>query len=591
MDANEIAAALTEIAILLELRGENVFKINAYRKAARALETLTQPLDNLIAEGNLAKVDGIGKALLIKIETLHKTNRLEELEHLRGLVPPGLLEMLRLPGIGPKKVKALYEELGIASLVALKEACESDQIAKVKGFGPKTQVNILEGIAFLKEGEGRVHRPIALEVANDLVNRLRQIEGVQRIEIAGSLRRLRDTVKDIDIVATLAPGVDPEGVMDVFVAHPQVVHVSGRGQTKASVVLEVRNPMMLSGRSRLGADLRLVAPENFAPALAYFTGSKEHNVRLRSLAIEAGYKLNEYALAGPNGPLDCPTEESIYRHLGLAWVPPELREMTGEIAAADPKAKSGLPNLIPMGALKGIFHNHTTSSDGSASLEEMALAARELGLEYFGVADHSQSLGIANGLTPDRVKKQWTEVDLLNAKLEGVHIFKGTEVDILEDGSLDYDDALLAGFDYVVASVHLHMNQPRDEMTARIIKAISHPSVTMLGHPTGRLLLRRNAYAVDLDAVLAAALKHQVMIEINANPWRLDLDWIHVRRARELGILLVINPDAHATNEIANIRYGLEVARRGWCEAGDVFNTRGVLEVTKHLQERKERKG
>jgi DNA polymerase (family 10) len=587
MDANEIAAALSEIATLLELRGENVFKINAHRKAARALETLTQPLDHLIADGSLAQVDGIGKALLAKIETLHKTNRLQELEDLRAQVPPGLLDMLRLPGIGPKKVKLLYEELAIESLAALKEACESGRIAVVKGFGAKTQTNILEGIAFLKEGEGRVHRPVALEAAGELIQLLRNIKGVERIEQAGSLRRARETVKDIDIVATLKSGVDPEEVMDAFVAHPKVVHVSGRGQTKASVVLEVADSGSMTGRSRLGADLRLVPPESFACALAYFTGSKEHNVRMRGLAIEHGYKLNEYALIGPKGPLDCPTEESIYRHLGLHWVPPELREMTGEIEAAKLEGGKGLPKLIPMGSLRGIFHNHTTASDGSATLEEMAIASRENGLEYFGVGDHSQSLGVANGLKPKRVREQWAEIDSLNETLSGIHIFKGSEVDILEDGSLDYDDELLAGFDYVVASVHMHMNQTREEMTARICKALSHPAVTMLGHPTGRLLLRRNAYAVDLDKVLEAAAKHGVMIEINANPWRLDLDWVHVRRARDMGILLVINPDAHATTEVANIRFGVEVARRGWCEVKDVFNTRGVDEVKSFLNSRK----
>lgn len=589
MDANEIAAALGEIATLLELRGENIFKINAHRKAARALETLTQPLDHLIADGSLAQVDGIGKALLAKIETLHKTNRLQELEDLRAQVPPGLLEMLRLPGIGPKKVKLLYEELGIESLAALKEACESGRIAVVKGFGAKTQTNILEGIAFLKEGEGRVHRPVALEAAQDLIQLLRKVDGVEQIEQAGSLRRARETVKDIDIVVTLKAGADPEVVMDAFVAHPKVIHVSGRGQTKASVVLEVADPGSISGRSHLGADLRLVPPESFACALAYFTGSKEHNVRMRSLAIEHGYKLNEYSLTGPDGPLDCPTEKAIYGHLGLHWVPPELREMTGEIEAAKIQGGKGLPKLIPMGALRGIFHNHTTASDGSGTLEEMALASRENGLEYFGVGDHSQSLGVANGLKPKRVKEQWAEIDRLNEKLSGIHIFKGSEVDILEDGTLDYDDELLSGFDYVVASVHMNMNQPREEMTARICKAISHPSVTMLGHPTGRLLLRRNAYAVDLDKVLEAAAKHGVMIEINANPWRLDLDWVHVRRARDLGILLVINPDAHATGEVANIRFGIEVARRGWCEAKDVFNTRGLDEVKTYLKARKEK--
>lgn len=592
MDAIEIAGALNEIATLLEFKGENVFKINAHRRAARALETLTESLDQLIVSDSLDKVEGIGKGLKGKIETLHKTGRLEELEKLRGEFPPGLLDLLKLPGLGPKKVKALYEDLGIDSLAALKEACESGQIAKLKGFGAKTQENILEGIAFVREGEGRVHRPVALEAAQDLVKLLSGVEGIERVEIAGSLRRCRDTVKDIDIVATLAQGnTDAGTIMDAFVGYPRVVHVVGRGDTKSSVILEVPDSGAMNGRSRINADLRVVPRESFACALAYFTGSKDHNVKMRGLALDKGWKLNEYHLMTPEGPLECHEEKDIYRHLGLAWVPPELREGTGECEAAQVKGKGHLPKLVGLNSLKGVFHNHTTASDGNATLEEMALAARELGLEYFGVGDHSQSLTVANGLTPERVRKQWAEIDRLNKKLKGIHIFKGTEVDILADGSLDFEDELLAGFDYVVASVHTHMNQTRAEMTQRIVRAVSHPMVTMLGHPTGRLLLRRGAYQVDLDEVLKAAARYGVMIEINANPWRLDLDWVHCRRARDMGILLVINPDAHSTQELGYFRYGVEVARRGWCEAADIFNTRGLEEVKTILEEKKTTRG
>lgn len=591
MDAVEIAGVLNEIATLLELRGENVFKINAHRRAARALETLTESLDKHIADGTLGEVEGVGKAIQAKIETLHKNGRLEELEHLRSLVPPGLLDILKLPGIGPKKVKALYEELGIDGLVPLKEACESGRIAKVKGFGPKTQENILEGIAFLKEGEGRVLRPIALEVARDLASTLAKVKGIERVEIAGSLRRCRDTVKDIDLVATLAKGhTDVTEVMDAFANYPKVVHLGGRGETKSSVILEVPDSYSMTGRSRISADLRVVPRESFACAMAYFTGSKDHNVKMRGLALDKGWKLNEYQLSTPEGPLECKEEKDIYRHLGLAWVPPELREGVGECDAARLEGGAGLPHLVSMTALKGVFHNHTTASDGSASLEEMALAAKELGLEYFGVGDHSQSLTIANGLNPTRVREQWAEIDKLNHKLKGIQILKGSEVDILADGSLDYSDDLLAGFDYVVASVHTHMNQSREEMTERICKALANPHVTMLGHATGRLLLRRNAYAVDLDAVLKAAAKYHVMVEINANPLRLDLDWVHCRRALDQGIMLVVNPDAHSPPELAYTRFGLEVARRGWCEAKDIFNTRGLEEVRSALKALKAKK-
>jgi len=588
MDAVEIAGALNEIATLMELKGENVFKVNAHRRAARSLETLTDSLDRHLVDGTLAEVEGIGKALQTKIETLHKTGRLEELDSLRSQTPPGLLDLLKLPGMGPKKVKSLYEELQIDGLAALKAACESGKIAKLKGFGAKTQENILIGISFLKEGEGRVHRPVALDIARELATLLAQVPGVERVEIAGSLRRGRETVKDIDLLAALAPGQTDVGpAMDAFTGHPKVIHLGGRGETKSSVILEVSDPGALNGKSRIGADLRVVPRDSFACALAYFTGCKDHNVKMRGLAIERGWKLNEYELASPKGPLPCASEADIYRHLGMNWVPPELREGTNECEAARLEEGTGLPELIPMNALKGVFHNHTTASDGSASLEEMALAAKELGLEYFGIGDHSQSLTIANGLTPQRVREQWAEIDRLNAKLKGIRIFKGSEVDILPDGSLDFDNELLAGFDYVVASVHTHMNQPRDEMTRRICKALSNPYVTMLGHATGRLLLRREGYAVDLDAVLREAAKQKVMIEINANPWRLDIDWVHCRRARDMGILLVINPDAHAPGELANIRYGLEVARRGWCQASDIFNSRSLAEVSAYLAERK----
>jgi DNA polymerase (family 10) len=335
-------------------------------------------------------------------------------------------------------------------------------------------------------------------------------------------------------------------------------------------------------RVLINADLRVVSDEQFPFALNYFTGSKEHNIRLRQRAIDYGYKLNEYDLAGAKKSIK--EEADIYKALDLAYVPPELREDTGEIDAA---AKKALPDLLELDDIHGVFHNHTTWSDGAASLEQMANAARALGYQYLGIADHSQSLTVANGLTPKRVRDQQKEIDAFNTKHKGFRLFKGTEVDILADGSLDFDDKVLESFDYVVASVHSFFNQPQEEMTARIIKAISHPNVTMLGHATGRLLLRRDAYKVDLDAVLQAAAKAGTMIEINANPYRLDLDWIHCKRAKALGLTLVINPDAHATEELAFTRFGVDVARRGWLEKGDVFNTKTLAQVTKELDKRK----
>jgi DNA polymerase (family 10) len=401
---------------------------------------------------------------------------------------------------------------------------------------------------------------------------------VIRAELCGSLRRRRETAKDIDILISSA---DAKPIMEAFVSLPEVMQVVAHGETKSSIVAA-----MTVDREKviLNADLRVVADECFPFALHYFTGSKEHNVRLRSRAIDQGLSLNEYGLKGEGRDVKCATEADIFAALGLEFIPPELREDTGEIEAAE---KKKLPHLITVKNLRGVFHNHSTYSDGNASLEEMALAAKALGLEYFGIGDHSQSLRIARGLSPEMVKKQHREIDELNARLHGVRILKGIESDILDDGSLDYDDETLQSFDYVVASVHTGFNMSSEEMTARICKALAHPATTMLGHATGRLLLRRDGYKVDLDQVLKAAAKHGKMIEINAHPVRLDLDWIHVKRAKAMGIPLVINPDAHSTGELALIEFGIDVARRGWLEAADVFNTKPLAEVMKELNRRK----
>jgi DNA polymerase (family 10) len=368
--------------------------------------------------------------------------------------------------------------------------------------------------------------------------------------------------------------------MDAFVSQPGVSQVVARGDTKSSVVMSNGGH---GKRILLNADLRVVRDDQFPFALHYFTGSKEHNIAVRARAQKYGLKLNEYELAGPGKKIRCRDEAELFRALDLDYIPPEMREQTGELEAA---AEHRLPHLIEADDIRGVFHCHTTWSDGGATLEEMAEAARKLGLKYLGIGDHSQSLTVARGLTPDRVRQQQAEIDALNGRLKGLRLFKGTECDILADGRLDFDDDVLAGFDYVVASVHSHFNQTEAEMTARIIKAISNPRVTMLGHATGRLILRRDAYHVDLEAVLQAAAKHGTMVEINAHPQRLDLDWVHCKRAKALGITLVINPDAHSTSDIAYYPYGVDVARRGWLEAGDVFNTRPLAEVTRALRKR-----
>jgi DNA polymerase (family 10) len=577
MDKARVAAILDEIGTLLEIQGENPFRCNAYHSAARAIEQLETNLADVVAQGKLEEIPGIGGTLREKITTLVTTGALPFYEDLRKKTPPGLLQMLRLPSMGPKKVKALYDQLGIDDLDKLKAACENDKIAGLKGFGAKTQQKILEGISFLDQAGHRVRIDQALPLALAMLDRLRKCAGVQRIELCGSLRRRKETINDIDI---LVSANDAGPVMDAFAQFPGVLQVVARGDTKSSVVVADG-----SGGPRvvLNADLRVVRDEQFPFALHYFTGSKEHNIAVRARAQHYGLKLNEYELAGPNRRVACKGEADLFAALDLDYIPPELREQTGELEAA---AEHCLPHLVEVDAIQGVFHCHTDWSDGGATLEQMAKAAKKLGLKYLGIADHSQSLTVARGLTPDRVHKQQAEIDDLNARLKGIKLFKGTECDILPDGRLDFDDQLLAGLDYVVASVHSHFGQSEPEMTARIVKAVSHPKVTMLGHATGRLLLRREGYKVDLEAVLQAAARHGTMIEINAHPQRLDLDWIHCKRAKALGITLVINPDAHSTDDIALYRYGVDVARRGWLEPKDVFNTRSLREVTKALAQK-----
>ena len=576
MDKSEVAAILEETAVLLELQGENPFRANAYARAGRAIEQLEGNLDDIVKAGTLADIPGIGETLRDKITTLVTTGHLPFYDDLKAKTPPGLMEMLRLPGVGPKKVKVLHDQLGIDDLPKLKAACDEGKIAKIKGFGEKTQKNILEGLAFLDQVGNRVRLDQALTLAEAIVEALRKLPGIKRMELCGSVRRRKETIKDIDILVS----ADKAGpIMDAFVALPMVKKVIGHGPTKSSITVEGIDHH--THHVLINADLRVVSDKQFPFALNYFTGSKEHNIRLRQRSIDYGYRLNEYDLTGYKKPIK--DEADIYKALDLEYVPPEMREDTGEIAAA---AAGKLPELLELSDIQGVFHNHSTWSDGAATLEQMADAARKLGYKYFGIADHSQSLNVANGLSVERVYQQQKEIDKLNATFKGFRIFKGTECDILGDGTLDYDEEVLASYDYVVASVHTLFNQPLAEMTARIIKAIKHPRVTMLGHATGRLLLRRDAYKVDLDAVLHAAAKAGTMIEINANPMRLDLDWIHCKRAKALGVKLVINPDAHSTDDLALTRYGVDVARRGWLEKKDVFNTLTLAQVTKELEKR-----
>jgi DNA polymerase (family X) len=575
MTKDDVSAALEEIGTLLALQGENDFRTKAYTNAARTVSQLPGDINVMLADGTLSKVRGIGEALLEKITTLLKTGRLPYLEELRSQVPPGHLAMLRINGVGPKKVKALYDSLGIETLDELRAACQDGRVAGLKGFGEKTAAKIIEGLDFLGTVGNRVRFDQAFPLGEALVAELAKLPGVVRAQLCGSLRRRRETVKDIDIVVS---SVDAEPIMAAFIALPQVMKVVNHGATKSSIIAS----MTSHGETIvLNADLRVVTDEQFPVTILHFTGSKEHNIRLRQRAIERGMSLNEYALTKGDEIVPITEEAEVYAALGLVFVPPEMREDAGEIELSETKA---LPKLIEPSDLRGVFHNHTVASDGRGTLEEMALAAKALGWEYFGVGDHSQSLTVANGLSPERVRAQWAEIDALNKKLSGITILKGIESDILLDGSLDYDDELLAGFDYVVGSVHSHFNLPEAEQTARICKALAHPALTILGHPTGRLLLRRDGYKVNMETILQAAKKHGKIVEINAQPERLDLDWKDVIRAKALGIKLVINPDAHATGELALTSHGIHVARRGHLTKADVFNTKTLKELLKTLK-------
>ncbi|MDP4611585.1 MAG: DNA polymerase/3'-5' exonuclease PolX [Opitutales bacterium] len=579
MNKADIVDILEDIAVLLELKGENPFKIRAYSGGARVLDTMEEDLGAIIEAGELGSIKGIGSALVDKIETLHSTGELEYYTKLRESVAPGLIEMLDIPGLGGKKVKKLHDELKVESIDALKAACESGEVAAIKGFGPKSAEKILSGIANRAAYAMRHHWWTAREVAMPILEGLRALSQVERAEAAGSLRRLRETVGDLDFIVSSS---EPQPVMDWFVGQPGVTEVTAHGATKSSVRFE----------GGLQADLRVVPAEQFAFALHHFTGSKEHNVAMRQRALARGYSLSEWGLAekSENGNLKSEISDSIrsecelFEFLGLAEIAPELREGLGELESAESKA---LPQLIEAKDIRGVFHNHTTASDGRASIEEMAGAAESLGFEYLGLADHSKASFQANGLSDERVLKQVEQIRAFNESGESpVHVFSGIECDILPDGSLDLEDATLDALDYAVMSVHSSFSQSEEEMTARVIRAIEHPATMMLGHPTGRILLRREPYKIDLQKVIDAAIANKVIIEINANPHRLDMDWRLWRRAAERGLMCAINPDAHDTTGLRYFEAGVNVARKGWLTARHVLNTRGATGVAKWFADR-----
>ncbi|MGA0132846.1 MAG: DNA polymerase/3'-5' exonuclease PolX [Opitutales bacterium] len=567
MEKGAIAAVLDEIATLMELTGENPFKIRAYSAGARILENLTEDLGALVDSGRLADIPGLGEALVDKITTLRRDGVLPFHQKLKASIPAGLLEVMQIPGLGPKKVRALWTQLAVEDLAKLKAACESGAVAGLKGFGEKTQEKILEGIKN-RIAYGKRHRWYeAAAIADPILAGLRALPQVTHAESAGSLRRGRETVGDLDFLVASA---EPGPVMAWFVARPGVKEVTAHGETKSSVRFE----------NGLQADLRVVPAGQFYFALHHFTGSKEHNVAMRQRALGRGLSMSEWGfkpLAEKSVAPGAASEEEVFRALGLAWIPPELREGNGEIEAAE---SGGLPRLVQLSDLRGVFHNHTTESDGDHTLDQMAAAAEAHGWEYLGISDHSKSSFQARGLDEARLAKQLEDIARLNASEKyRVRVLAGSEVDILKDGSLDFADDVLARLDFVVASVHNHFTLDREAQTARIIRAVENEHVDMVGHLTGRLLNRREPYDVDVARVIDACAANGTCIELNANPWRLDMDWRWWRRAAEKGVLCAINPDAHDAGQLGFAAHGVQTARKGWLTAADVLNTRPLADT------------
>lgn len=567
-----------DIATLLDLKGENPFKSRAYLNAARTLEMLGEPLEKLVREKRLGEIPGFGDAMQKKITELVTTGRLPYYEELKASTPPGLLLMLEVPGLGPKKIKALHDQLKIETLEELEKACKDGRVGDLKGFGRKTAENICEGLERRKAYASKHLLYDALPMAEGLLESLRLHEDVVRCSVAGSLRRFREVTGDIDL---LASSRKPTEVIDFFCSLPGVQKVLAKGDTKASVLL-------ISG---MQADLRVVSDDCFAPALMYFTGSKEHNIVMRQRAIERGLRLNEYGLfrskeetRDPALRVPAATEHDIFQTLDLHFIPPEMREDSGEFALA---GKKPLPRLIEWTDLKGSIHNHSTWSDGRQSPEQIARAMSELGLCYWGVSDHSQSSFQANGLDPARVRKQLKEIAEVNRKLKGEGLdfilLTGAEVDIHKDGTLDFPDDLLAELDVVIASIHQNFNLSEAENTQRLIAAAQNPYVHMLGHPTGRLLLSRDGYKIDHDAVIDACAGTGTWIELNASPNRLDMDWRHWPRAKAKGVCCVINCDAHRFEHAGYLRLGAGIARKAGLTREDVINTKPIAELRKAL--------
>ena len=619
---SQVVAVLEQVAVLLELKGANLFRTRAYQNGSRALASMEEDLLTVVQEGRLIQVKGIGKGISGLVTEAVLEGTWGELAGLYDSVPAGLIEILGIPGLGPKRARVMYEELGVDSVESLKAACEMGHIAPLAGFGDKSQQKYLDGIELLRRYQGRSRMDIGLTFGRAFEARIAAVPGVVRAQLAGSARRRRETIGDLDIVAAALPE-DHDSVIESILSFPGIAEVKGHGESKVSLILEqemlaaasgggsmdaqlVEAMMERSTDATIDAQVRIVAPETFPFTLAYFTGSKEHNIRLRQLAIDKGLRLNEFGLFSEEAAgeaigmeaakhtLPCTDEADIYRHLGLEWVTPELREDMGEVEAATIGTSAGLPNLIENSDLRGALHNHTIASDGVNTLEEMAAAAQALGWQYLGIADHSEVLNIGGrqiGVPADGIPAQAKMIQTLNETWADAgtdfRIFHGSECDILVDGALDYPDSTRRSLSHIVGSVHaLGSWRGRDEIanTEALIRAIENPTFTILGHPTGRILQGREGFPVDMHAILRRmgelnAEGQLKAVEINASPYRLDLDWRLCKYAKEQGVPVCINPDAHDTEGLKDVWYGIQVARKGWLEAVDVLNTRSGVEL------------
>jgi DNA polymerase (family 10) len=578
----EIAKIFNEIADMLELKGENPFRIRAYRKAALNLESLAEDLEEIARRDGLEEISGIGADLALKIKNFIQTGKVEAYEKIKSQTPPILLQMITIPGVGPKTAKQLFDALNIKNMQDLEKKARRHEISGLPGMKEKTEENIIKGIDFIKKKAGKMLLSTALSTAEGVIGQLDKLKEVKKISYAGSLRRMKEMVGDIDILVISAK---PSKVMDVFTSLPRVKEVLAHGPTRSSVLT----------KDNIQVDLRVMEKDTFGAALVYFTGSKAHNIHLRKLAIEKGLKVSEYGVfstrggSAPGGKkkgdkrIAGKTEEDVYKALGMSYVPPELREDQGEIEVAQ---KDNLPKLVELKDIKGDFHIHSDWSDGYVAIEEMAQAAKERGYEYIVITDHSKSLKIAGGMSiKDRIK-QTELIHKLNKKLKGIELLAGAEVDIMNDGTLDYSDDILKELDVVIAAIHSGFKQPMDKLTKRTLAAMKNKYVNIIAHPTGRLLGTREAYQIDMEEVMKAASDTNTAIEINAHPERLDLADINCRRAKELGVMLALTTDAHMTDSLDNMRYGVSVARRGWLEKKDVLNSLSWDKIRKKLKKR-----